>query len=112
MYILFAGEQSIVLGHGKKNRAKIVLDTHDRITSSHLKALFVRLHLLYGGKKLTPYLISCRDKDEAKLIENQLHKTIGGNHRIIPEHIIESLFYGIDTESKYPSEQLRHKILG
>ena len=40
VYILFFNGNPVVLGHGKKNRAKVIFDNINQITTSHLKALF------------------------------------------------------------------------
>jgi hypothetical protein len=69
VYILSFNGNAIVLGHGKKNRSKVIFDSLSQITSSHLKALFVRLHVLYGNGVFERFIIICSDKNEAKSIE-------------------------------------------
>lgn len=100
VYILTAGENTILLGHGRKNRAKVILDSESSITKNHIKALFVRFYILFSDLKLTPYIITCTDKKEANKIENQLHKLVGGNNRIIPESIKNKLFKNIPERSR------------
>jgi len=99
VYILFYENEPIVLGHGKKNRASVIFDSINKITSSHIKALFVRLYVLFGSGSLKRYIIICNDKNEAKNIERELHKLIGGNNRHIPEFIFSNLFSGINEDS-------------
>ena len=99
VYILIFNNIPIVLGHGKKNRAKIIFDNENQITSSHLKSIFVRLYQLYAEGEFERFVIFCRDKDEAKEIEKVLHKEIGGNNRNIPENIKNRLFNGLEGSS-------------
>jgi hypothetical protein len=99
VYILTYNDIPIVLGHGKRNRAKVIFDNREQITTSHIKALFVRLYTLFGNGVFERYIIDCNSKDEAKIIENLLHKEIGGNNRIIPTEIRQKLFDGIDQNS-------------
>jgi hypothetical protein len=99
VYILLYNENPIVLGHGKKNRAKVIFDNINQITPSHLKALFVRLYTLFGDGNFNRYIIECSSKEEAKIIENNLHKQIGGNNRNIPDYIRQKLFDGIENDS-------------
>lgn len=99
VYILTHNGSPIVLGQGKKNRSKVIFDDLNQITSSHLKALFVRLYVLFGGGIFERYIIICEDRSEAKSIENNLHHTIGGNHRNIPIEIRNQLFNGLDPNS-------------
>ena len=66
VYILTADETPIVLGHGKYNRAKVIMDNDSVITKNHIEALFVRFYILFSNSKLTPYLIPCIDTNEAK----------------------------------------------
>lgn len=99
VYILIFNNIPIVLGHGKKNRAKIIFDNENQITSSHLKSIFVRLYQLYAEGEFERFVIFCRDKDEAKEIEKVLHREIGGNNRNIPENIKNRLFNGLEDSS-------------
>lgn len=99
VYILTFNNNPIVLGHGKKNRSKVIFDNQNQITSSHLKALFVRLYNLYGYGEFKRYIISCQNKEEAKIIESNLHRQIGGNNRNIPIEIRNQLFNGLKPNS-------------
>ena len=38
---------TIVVGHGQKDRAKIIFDDLDNYTSGHIKAIFLRLYHKY-----------------------------------------------------------------
>jgi len=99
VYILFFNGNPVVLGHGKKNRAKVIFDNINQITTSHLKALFVRLYTLFGDGNFNRFIIECSSKEEAKIIESNLHKQIGGNNRNIPNDIRQKLFDGIENDS-------------
>lgn len=99
VYILVFNNNPIVLGHGQRNRSKVIFDNENKITSSHLKALFVRLYNLYGNGEFERYIISCQNKEEAETIESNLHRQIGGNNRNIPPEIRNQLFNGLDPNS-------------
>ena len=99
VYILVFNDNPIVLGHGQRNRAKIIFDNENQITSSHIKAIFVRLYNLYGNGEFERYIINCQNKEEAKLIESNLHNQIGGNNRNIPIEIRDGLFDGVEPNS-------------
>ena len=95
VYILTLDNKPIVVGHGKQNRAKIIFDDINQITANHLKSLFVRIYRLFSdNKQFQQYLIECANKDEAKLIEADLHKVIGGNKRNLSNEILEKLYQG------------------
>lgn len=99
VYILLFNENPIVLGHGQRNRSKVIFDNEQQITSSHIKALFVRLYNLYGNGEFERFIIPCKNKDEAKAIESNLHKQIGGNNRNLPAEIRKQLFNNLDPHS-------------
>lgn len=99
VYIMIYNGNPILVGHGKKNRSKIMFDNINDITSSHLKAFFVRLYTLFGNGHFERYIIACDTKAEARQVENHLHIEIGGNHRKLPIEIRNQLFEGIDTSS-------------
>jgi hypothetical protein len=99
VYILTHNNKPIVLGHGQKNRSKVIFDDEINITSGHLKALFVRLYYLYGNGIFNRFIISCNNKEEARTVERHLHQIIGGNKRIIPSDIRNKLFDGIEPNS-------------
>lgn len=99
VYILVFNNSPIVLGIGKKIRAKVIFDNVNQITSSHIKAIFVRLYNLYGNGIFERYIIGCQSKEEAKLIEKKLHNLLGGNNRHVPNDIRNQLFNGLDPNS-------------
>lgn len=103
VYVLECNGRAIVVGHGKKNRARVILDSEAAITPSHLKAIFVRLHHLFpdprGETGFARYLVTCESKEEAKAVEKALHALIHGNDRQLPEHINRALFAGIPERS-------------
>lgn len=99
VYILTYNDTPIVVGTGKKNRARVIFDDKNQITSSHIKAIFVRTYRLFGQGKFKQYLITCDNKNEANDIEANLHRTIGGNIRDLPNDILRSLFKDISNDS-------------
>lgn len=106
VYILTYNDKPIVVGHGKVNRAKVIFDDSSQITSGHIKALFVRIYRLFGTGVFQQFLIACETKEEAKRIENNLHKSIGGNDRELPENIKKTL-YARFTPNSLPYMVLR-----
>jgi hypothetical protein len=101
VYILERNDEALVVGHGQKNRAKVIFDDLDRTTNGHIKAIFVRLHHLDANEKtrFSRYVITCDDKKHAQVVEAQLHTLIQGNHREVPESIEASLFGGLPDTS-------------
>ena len=99
VYILLFNKKPIVVGHGKKNRAKVIFDSKEK-TTGHIKALHIRLHILFGGKKAVfkRCIIRCKSKEEAKKIEAEVHKC-GGNDLGLPKGIETKLFDGIKEHS-------------
>jgi hypothetical protein len=99
VYILFYNNSPIVLGQGRRNRAKVIFDNFDTITSGHYKALLVRLYKIYGEGKFSNFLIKCSDESESKKIEKELHKKIGGTGINILQEIMDILFQDIVINS-------------
>lgn len=100
VYILTLDNRPIVVGHGKQNRAKIIFDDINQTTSNHLKSLYVRIYRLFSdSNQFNQYLIECENKDEAKLIEANLHKIIGGNKRDLSNEILYKLYQGFSENS-------------
>jgi hypothetical protein len=83
VYSLEVDNCYIVMGHGKKNRAKVIFDNINTITYSHIKSFKVRLYHLFKSENEHEYkrkIIVCKDKEEAQEIEKILHlKHNGGN---------------------------------
>jgi hypothetical protein len=101
VYILERDDHALVVGHGRKNRAKVIFDDLDRTTGGHIKAIFVRLHHLDATEetRFGHYVIICDDKKHAQAVEGQLHAVIQGNHREIPESIEAALFGDLPDSS-------------
>ena len=100
VYILALNDAAIVVGHGRKNRARVIFDGLGQ-TTVHFKAILVRLHHLYAppGAIFTRYLIKCASKVDATQRERALHALIGGNVPQVPEEIDKKLFDGVDVGS-------------
>lgn len=100
VYILALNDTAIVVGHGRKDRARVIFDGLGQ-TTVHFKAILVRLHHLYAppGATFTRYLIKCANKVEATQRERALHALIGGNVPQVPEEIDDKLFDGVDAGS-------------
>ena len=99
VYILTYQGSAIVVGHGKRNRARVILDNIDRITSGHIKAILVRLYHLYGEQQFERFILPCDNKEESKNIENHLHQLIGGNNTALPDNIKNQIFEGVTINS-------------
>lgn len=101
VYILEIDGVPVVVGHGKKNRAMVIFDSVETITGSHIKAIIVRLHALYGGDAavFSRYVIQCSGKEEARMIEAEIHRKIGGNTSTLSKKIQGRLFDGIQEKS-------------
>jgi hypothetical protein len=96
VYVLVYNDKAIVVGSGRKNRAKVIFDN----ATSHFKALLVRLYTMYGNNNFTRYILECQSKSEAAKIEKKLHNHIGGNTREIPNEILELLFRDISNNER------------
>lgn len=107
VYILTFNDRPIVVGRGKRNRAKIVFDDKEHITCGHVKALLVRAYQLYGKGDFHRYIIRCDSKGESHQIENELHDEIGGNKTKLPEEIEKEL---LDKASNNPEAILVLRI--
>lgn len=104
VYILTMDERAIVLGHGKKNRARVIFDSVHSNTPNHIKALIVRIYHLFSddGVVFDRYLIPCTSKDEAKEIEAVLHRKLHGNTLKLPTGVQQKLFDGFDGFAANP----------
>jgi hypothetical protein len=100
VYILERDGEAIVVGHGRKNRAKVIFDDLKKTTNGHIKAIFVRLHHLYADKdtQFFRYVITCSNKKDAQEVEANLHAVIKGNHRKLPNNIEEAIFEGLPSD--------------
>ena len=101
VYVLERNGRVIVLGHGQRLRARVILDDLTHSTKNHLKALFVRLYHVYGHETdvYRRFVIRCANKAEATAVERQLHGRLGGNNRDLPAAIRSSLFDGLTPHS-------------
>ena len=100
VYLLFYDEEPIVVGHGKYSRARVIFDDRETITPSHIKALFVRIYHLFGGQgNFDRLLLPCASKQEASKLEREIHASIGGNTRALPEELTAAVFEGIEEGS-------------
>lgn len=109
VYILSVDDVPIVVGHGKRNRARVIFDTVTSVTPNHIKAMTVRLHLLFGrdGAAFERYVIRCDSKRKAAEIEADIHGAVGGNKTGVPETLLERLFRGLDD---HPMSQMVLKM--
>ena len=99
VYILLFNGKAIIVGRGQKNRAKVIFDSLKRSTD-HYKATMVRLYNLYEkDAEYTRIIIPCEDKKESGLIENDLHKRIGGEGIFLTDKIKSELFSDLDENS-------------
>jgi len=100
VYVLSLDERAIVVGHGQKNRAKIICDNISTSTSGHIKAIFVRLYHKYcDSQNYSRFVIPCENKKEAQEIEHRVHSVIGGDNRDLPKEIINALFENLKSDS-------------
>ena len=100
-YILTVDEQPVIVGHGKKNRAKVIFDSLSSTTRNHIKALILRLHHIYAPENVAynRWLLRCDSKEEARQIEVTIHNEFGGNKITLPSAIEEKLFKDLPEES-------------
>jgi hypothetical protein len=100
VYILERNGAAIVVGHGRKNRAKVIFDDLQRTTNGHIKAIFVRLYHLYADKhtQFLRYIVTCSSKKNAQEVEAHLHTVIKGNHRKLPSAIEGDIFEGLPSD--------------
>lgn len=100
VYLLYFNRNAIIIGQGRRNRARVILDNLNVRTKGHIKALFVRLYCMYGGDgAFLRFIIPCNNQVEAKKMERKLQAKFGGNNRLIPEEIRNGLFDGLEPES-------------
>jgi len=100
VYILANEGCPIVVGHGRKGRAKVIFDSESDITFSHIKSTIVRLYILFrGDSKFSRFLIQCDSKTDAKNIETNIQKKFGGNTLNVPDDIQNRLFQGLEEHT-------------
>lgn len=101
VYTLFYGNQAIVTGEGKDNRARVITGGLCENPPVHKKAMKVRLYRLYGDESMVfrAFVIKCSSKQEAREIEKELHLKIGGNSSEIATEILDQLFDPLEEGS-------------
>ncbi|MDM9630247.1 hypothetical protein [Robiginitalea aurantiaca] len=99
VYILVLDDTPIVLGLGKRNRARIIFDNSNNTTLHNFKSMLVRLYHLYGGGPFSRYIIVFDNRNEAAQAENHLHYLVGGNNINLPQDIMDHLFQGLPEEA-------------
>ena len=88
VYIFVWNNIALVVGMGKKNRARVILDPY----IAHYKATLIRLYLKYEQNGIFErYVIPCSTKKEALIIEKDLHNTIGGEGIILTDKIKKNI---------------------
>lgn len=100
VYILATKDKTLVVGHGKLDRAKIIFDDLNHCTYNHIKSFFVRLYILFEQAEFHRFIIACDSKGEAIKKEKEIHRLIGGNTRSLSVTIQENLFSTLDQDSK------------
>ncbi|TVR38751.1 MAG: hypothetical protein EA392_08670 [Cryomorphaceae bacterium] len=104
VYVLAHNNEPLLVGQGKRNRAKIIFDDLDAGTTSHFKALKVRLYHLYHNEIFPQsyfqrVIVKCKDREESKQIEKLLHREMGGNNNDVPCEIKTKLLDGLSPDS-------------
>ena len=113
VYSLAVDGKFIVLGHGKKNRAKVIFDNINTITYSHIKSFKVRLYHLFKPENEYEYvrkIIECNNKEDAQKKEKRLHnENEGGNTNTLVEHFHNELDLALNilALSKEESDQVK-----
>ena len=100
VYVLGYNGQCIVCGRGQRNRAKVIFDDENHVTSSHIKCLTVRIYQKYGRGRFDRFIIPCKTKEAAKSLEKRFHDKIGGNSLDVPEDIRAALLCDLDEKTK------------
>jgi hypothetical protein len=99
--MLFYGNRALVAGEGQETRARVITDGLEINPPAHIKAMKVRLYLLYGSndRGFRAFIIKCNSKVEARRIEKEVHVTIGGNNSEIGPEILNQLFDPLEDGS-------------
>lgn len=96
VYIFIWNNTPLVVGMGKKNRAKVILNPN----IIHYKATIIRLYLKYERDgNFERYIIPCSSKKEALTIEKDLHNIIGGEGIIFTDNIKKNINSGNDIQN-------------
>ena len=93
IYALSVNDKYVVLGRGKYNRAKVIFDDIENISYNHIKSFKVRLyHLFTSNLKFKREIIIVNSINQAKKLEKEKHKYLGGNSLVIDRQIEDRLF--------------------
>lgn len=95
VYIFGMRDMAIVVGHGKKDRAKVICDDQTHLTAYHIKSVYVRCCQLHGEGPFHRLIIPCIDKASALQTERDVQALIGGNILELPQSVEENLFEDI-----------------
>ena len=99
VYIFGMNNMAVVVGHGKKNRAKVILDNQDHLTPNHIKSLHVRCCVMHGQGPFEKMIIPCDGKASARQTELDIQALLGGNVLQLPPQVEEKLFEDIEPGS-------------
>jgi hypothetical protein len=99
VYIFGMNNMAVVVGHGKKNRAKVILDNQDHLTPNHIKSLHVRCCVMHGQGPFEKMIIPCDSKASARQTELEIQALLGGNVLQLPPQVKEKLFEDIEPGS-------------
>jgi hypothetical protein len=99
VYIFGMNGTAVVVGHGQKNRAKVILDNQDHLTPNHIKSLHVRCCVMHGQGPFEKMIIPCDSKASARQTELEIQALLGGNVLQLPPQVKEKLFEDIEPGS-------------
>jgi hypothetical protein len=99
VYIFAMNGTAVVVGHGQKNRAKVIFDDQNHLTPNHIKSLHVRCCVMYGQGPFEKLIIPCASKALAMNMERDIQALLGGNILQLPPQVEEHLFEGIEPGS-------------
>lgn len=99
VYIFGMNGTAVVVGHGQKNRAKVILDNQDCLTPNHIKSLHVRCCVIHGQGPFEKLIIPCDSKVSARQTELEIQALLGGNVLQLPTQVEEKLFEDIEPGS-------------
>ena len=100
VYIFGMNGSAVVVGHGQKNRAKVICDDQELITPNHIKSLFVRCCVIFGQGPFEKMIMPCTSKALAKKMERDIQSLLGGKILQLPPQVEEQLFQDIEPGSK------------
>ena len=99
VYALSIDEKYIVLGRGRYNRAKVIFDNIDRISYNHIKSFKIRLYHLFSFRSnFKREIVVVESQEQAKKIEKEKHRIVGGNSLKIDPQIKSELFKNLKND--------------